>query len=206
MDAMETANALADHRAFYTNVTGELLNPAGVATSSPAAAAKVGDGHDPAEHAGRPGVAATCDFDTTFARVLGINQFTAAADATAVTGALTGGQFLPVVFPVSMKNCDGTGQLVENLDASWRMSNPPKNPPAYPDGQEYLIPLCKTGGGSFMILDLDPNKNCYEEVVDPSSIQFNKFPVDVPVDNGNDCAKKVEQGIIDANLTRARSC
>ncbi len=31
MDAMKTANALADQRAFYTNVTGELLNPAGVA-------------------------------------------------------------------------------------------------------------------------------------------------------------------------------
>ena len=200
MDAMETANALAGHRAFYTNVTGELLNPAGVATSSQAAAAKVGDGTIPQN---TQGVRATGDlrFDTTFARVLGINQFTATADATAVTGALTGGQFLPVVFPVSMKNCDGTGQLVENLDASWRMSNPPKNPPVYPSGQEYLIPLCKTGGGAFMILDLDPNKNCYEEVVHPSSIQFNKFPVDVPVDNGNDCAKKVEQGIIDAKLT-----
>ena len=140
------------------------------------------------------------DFDTTFARVLGINQFRVSADATAVTGALTGGQFLPVVFPVSMKNCDGSGNLVENLDAPWRMSNPPKKPPVYPDGQEYLVPLCKTGGGSFMILDLDPDKNCYEEVVNPSSIQFNKFPVDVPVDNGNDCAKKVANAIDDAHL------
>ena len=78
---------------------------------------------------------------------------------------------------------------------------PARDPAPYPDGQEYLIPLCKTGGGSFMILDLDPNKDCYEEVIDPSSIQFNRFPVDVPVDNGNDCAKKVEQEIIDANLT-----
>jgi hypothetical protein len=99
-----------------------------------------------------------------------------------------------------MTNCDGSGNLVENLDAPWRMSNPPKKPPVYPDGQEYLVPLCKTGGGSFMILDLDPAKNCYEEVVNPSSIQFNKFPVDVPTDNGNDCAKKVADGIADAHL------
>ncbi len=71
-------------------------------------------------------------FGTTFARVLGINTFTASAEATAVTGALTGGQFLPVVFPVSMKNCDGSGDLVENLDAPWRMSNPPKAPSVTP--------------------------------------------------------------------------
>ena len=51
-----------------------------------------------------------------------------------------------------------------------------------------------------MILDLDPNKNCDEEVLNPPSIQFNKFPVDVPIDTGNDCAKKVEEAINDAHL------
>ena len=67
------------------------------------------------------------------------------------------------------------------------------------------MPLCKTGGGSFMILDLDPDKNCDEEVIDPSSIQFNNFPVDVPTDNGNDCAKKIEEAIR-RRTSRARSC
>ena len=197
---MADANAIHGYRAYYTNVTGGLLDPAGASTTQPARRPRpVGGGDDPAQRAGRPrGRRPGLRHDV---RPRPRHQpVPASADATAVTGALTGGQFLPVVFPVSMKNCDGSGNLVENLDAPWRMSNPPKKPPAYPIGQEYLVPLCKTGGGSFMILDLDPNKNCYEEVIDPSSIQFNKFPVDVPVDNGNDCAKKVEHAIDDAQL------
>jgi hypothetical protein len=70
----------------------------------------------------------------------------------------------------------------------------------HPVGQEYIVPLCKTGGGSFMILDLDPDKNCYEEVTNPSSIQFNEFPVDVPTDTGNDCAKKISDAVADSSL------
>ena len=199
MHAMADANGIQGYAGSYTNVTGGLLDPSGAPTSNPKAAAAVGGGVIPPTAQGvRAG--GDLDFGTTFARVLGINQFRVSADATAVSGALTGGQFLPVVFPVSMKNCDGSGNLVENLDAPWRMANPPKKPPVYPDGQEYLVPLCKTGGGAFMILDLDPDKNCYEEVMNPSSIQFNKFPVDVPVDIGNDCAKKVANAIDDAHL------
>jgi Flp pilus assembly protein TadG len=199
MQAMADANGLDRHQAHYTNVTGAYLRTDGTPTGDASAAAVVGGGAIPPT---AQGVRATGDlaFDTTFARVLGLNEFTASADATAVTGALTGGQFMPVVFPVSMKDCDGSGSLVENLDAPWRMSNPPKAPANHPSGQEYLVPLCKTGGGSFMILDLDPDKNCYEEVVNPSSVQFKDFPVDIPTDVGNDCAKKVEQGINDANL------
>jgi len=200
MQAMADANAIQDHVGYYTNVTGGMLQAGGTATTDPAAAARVGGGAIPPTAQGVR-VAGDLDFATTFARVLGINQFRVSAAATAVSGALTGGQFLPVVFPVSMKNCDGSGNLVENLDAPWRMANPPKKPPVYPDGQEWLVPLCKTGGGSFMILDLDPDKDCYQEVVNPSKIQFSNFPVDIPTDNGNDCAKKVAQGITDANLT-----
>ena len=62
-------------------------------------------------------------FGTTFARVLGINQFTASADATAVSGGLTGGYVMPIVFPVSMTDCDGSGNNV-NIDDPWRLSNP----------------------------------------------------------------------------------
>jgi Flp pilus assembly protein TadG len=200
MYAMATANELSGYGGHYTNVLGSLLQSDGTTTTNIKAAAAVGDGTIPPT---AQGVQAdgSLPFGTTFARVLGVTQFTASAEATAVAGALTGGVFLPVVFPVSMKNCDGTGTLVENLDAPWRMSNPPKKPPVYPDGQEWLVPLCKTGGGSFMILDLDPNKDCYEEVVNPTKKQFANFPVDIPVDNGNDCAKKVQQGIQDSGMT-----
>jgi hypothetical protein len=203
-DAMATANHLDTYKAYYTNLTGGMLTPAGVVTTNPALAEQVGsaDAGDTTIPPGAQGVSVGGSqvFGTTFARVLGVNQFTASAVATAVSGALTGGIFMPVVFPVSMAQCDGSGNTVV-VDEPWRLSNPdPTDPTAHPIGQEYIVPLCKTGGGSFMILDLDPNKTCAEEVTDPSSIQFNNFPVDVPTDNGNNCAKQIEQAIQDAQL------
>ena len=58
------------------------------------------------------------------------------------------------------------------------------------------MPLCKTGGGSFMILDLDgrPN-NCEDEVLHPPAIQFDTFPVDLNSDNGNNCAKQMVDAV-----------
>jgi hypothetical protein len=199
MDAMATANDLGTVTAYYTDVTGNLLTIGGIVTTDPATAAVVGaaDG-DTTIPPNTQGVRAggSRDFGTTFARVIGINQFTASADATAVTGALTGGAFLPIVFPVTTADCDGSGFLIENIDA-WDMADPGDPTPA---GQEYIVPLCKTGGGSFMILDLDPDKDCYEEVMGPNSVQFLDFPVDVPTDTGNDCAKKVSNAIDDKGL------
>jgi Flp pilus assembly protein TadG len=199
MDRMASNNDLSGYTAWYTNVTGGFLNTAGTVVGSTSAAAQVGpDDGDTTIPPGTQGVRASGSqtFGTTFARVLGFDQFTASADATAVTGALTGGFFLPVVFPVSMANCDGTGDTVQT-DAPWRLANPGT---PHPDGQEWLVPLCKSGGGSFMILDLDPNKDCYQEVADPSAIQFYDFPVDIHVDTGNDCAKKVEEAVTDMSL------
>jgi len=192
-DAMATANNLDSYAAWYTNVTGGLLNAAGATVSNPAAAAEVGSGAIPP---GTQGVhaAGSQAFETTFARVLGFTQFTTSADATAVAGAITGGEFLPVVFPVSLANCDGSGDTVVT-DEPWRLSNPNANPNLPPVGQEYIVPLCKTGTGAFQILDLDPNKDCEEEVMNPTSVHFNQFPVNVLVDEGNDCAKKIEDSI-----------
>ncbi len=202
-DALAAANALDSYVAYYTNVRGQLLSAGGLIVTNPASASRVGpaDG-DNSIPPGAQGVqvGGSQSFGTTFARAIGINQFTASADASAVAGALTGGEFMPVVFPVSLANCDGTGATVVS-DEPWRLSNPdPSNPAAHPIGQEYIVPLCKTGGGSFMILDLDPTKNCYEEVIDPSSIQFNEFPVDVATDTGDDCSKKIQDAVTDKGL------
>lgn len=192
---LATANGLNTYVGYYTDLTGGMLTTLGTTTSNVATAAAVGGGTIPPNTQGVR-MSGSQTFGTTFARVIGLNQFTAGADATAVAGALTGGVFMPIVFPVTMKNCDGTGAL-SAVDAPWRMSNPGS---PHPVGQEYIVPLCKTGGGSFMILDLDPDKNCYEEVTNPSSIQFNNFPVDVHTDTGNDCAKKIEDAVTDSSL------
>lgn len=196
---MATANGLTEYDAYYTDVHGDFVNAAGTVVGSPSAAEQVGpaDG-DTTIPPGTQGVRArgSLPFDTTFARALGITRFTASADAVAVTGALSGGLIMPVVFPVSLADCDGSGQTVQ-VDAPWRLSEPALPHPA---GQEWIVPLCKSGSGSFMILDLDPNKDCYEEVASPPRVAFYSFPVDVATDTGNDCAKKVEQATVDGHL------
>lgn len=189
VSTLATANRLSSNLAYYTDIAGDLIRSDGTPASGTGNAARVGDGILPP---GAQGVQAggSQDFGTTFARVLGIDQFTASADATAVTGALSGGQFLPVVFPVNIVDCETNGDLGTG-EANWTLSEPD---PAGGDpiGQEYIVPLCKTGGGSFMILDLDgtPN-NCDDEVRNPPAIQFDTFPVDVESDNGNNCAKRM---------------
>jgi hypothetical protein len=202
-NAMAAADRLDSYTGYYTNVTGGLLDVAGLVTTDIGTASQVGpaDGNTSIPP-GTQGVriAGSQVFGTTFARAIGIAQFTASAEAAAVAGALTGGVVLPVVFPVSMESCDGTGTSVV-IDEPWRLSNPdPVDAEAHPIGQEYIVPLCKTGSGSFMILDLDPDKDCEEEVANPSSIQFYDFPVDVATDTGNDCAKKIEDAIVAQNV------
>ena len=191
MTNVSSLNYLNDYDGYYTNVTGHLLTAGGTTTTSFTAAARVGDGTIPA---GAQGVQAfgTQTFATTFGRVIGFPQFTATADAISVAGALTGGIFLPVVFPVNIVDCSTNGDLGTG-ELNWQISNPDGvDADTNPDGQEYIVPLCKTGGGSFMILDLDgsPN-NCADEVANPPAIQFADFPVDVQSDNGNNCAKQM---------------
>jgi len=198
-DSVAASNELTTYDAYYTDVKGALLTPAGTTTTNVSAAARVGpaDG-DSTIPPNTQGVQAggSQQFDTTFARAIGIDQFTASAIATSVTGALTGGNFLPVIFPVNIVDCETNGDLGIG-DTSWVLSQPDgSDADPYPDGQEYIIPLCKTGGGSFMILDLDqslggPKNNCDDEVTNPPAIQFANFPVDIASDNGNNCAKEM---------------
>ena len=111
MASLATTNRLDIHRAWYTDVKGKLLNSGGVVVGSTAAAAEVGVvGSIPPNTQGVQ-VGGTQSFGTTFARVLGMNQFTASADATAITGTLTGGKFLPVVLPVNIVDCETNGDL-----------------------------------------------------------------------------------------------
>jgi putative Flp pilus-assembly TadE/G-like protein len=191
MTTVSAANTLGSYLGYYTNVTGQPVNNGGMPSGSLGSAARVGDGVIPPNAQGVQ-AAGSQNFGTTFARVLGMNQFTASAEATSVAGALSGGQFLPVVFPVNIVDCEKNGDLGTG-EINWQISNPDgPDPDSNPEGQEYIVPLCKTGGGSFMILDLDgtPN-NCDDEVTNPPAIQFATFPVDVPSDNGNNCAKKM---------------
>lgn len=174
--------------AYYTNVSGQPIDVSGSVVAA-ASAYQVGSGTIPPNAQGVH-VGGSRAFGTTFARVIGINGFTASAEATAVTGRLVGGAFLPVIFPVNVTDCSGNGNLGLPKD-QWPVSQPgaPGQPPT---GTEYIVPLCKTGDGSFMVLDLDGTRNnCDDEVTNPPPIQWDTFPVTVASDNGNNCAKKM---------------
>lgn len=204
-------NAISES-AYYTDVSGAPLDASGAVVADDAAAA-VGGGTIPP---GAQGVHVRGDrsFGTTFARVLGFTNFTAGADAIAVTGTIKGGQFLPVVFPVNITDCEGNGDLGTGKE-DWDMSDPAEWP-AHPvpadtnnDGVatgEYIVPLCKTGGGSFMVLDLDGvRNNCAYEVLHPTHVQWDSFPVDVASDNGNNCAKQMEDAVNSLNYAQPGS-
>jgi hypothetical protein len=190
VNAIANANDLDSVTAYYTNRAGQLLNPGSAVVTNPSAAARVGDGIIPAQTSGVHAAGSQL-FDTAFARVIGINQFTASADATAIAGPLAGGLILPVVFPVNIADCEVNGDLGVS-EADWQLSQP-GNPPV---GQEYIVPLCKTEGGSFMILDLDgtPN-NCDDEVTNPQPPQDDVIAANVASDNGNNCAGEMVDAV-----------
>ncbi len=173
---MAVKNGLAGISAEYTDDTGHSLVPPVNVTDTvqpiPAAARGV--------RAGGSRVV-----DATFTRVVGINLFTATADATVVTGKSSGEcvldedgcTLLPVTFPVQTYECDGHGELIPGT-GTWIGAPPPGADPsdaywplvgleslpstADPDGDPTkmaILPLCKgasTGSGAFGWLDLDP--------------------------------------------------
>ncbi|HEY3164143.1 MAG TPA: hypothetical protein VGJ71_07260, partial [Candidatus Limnocylindrales bacterium] len=183
--SMASLNGLGSIDSYYTDFYGHMLTNGGTVAPTTSGAARVGDGVIPD---GTRGVRAhgTQTFGTSFARALGMNEMTAGADATAIAGPLIGGRFIPLVLPVNIVACDGGGDLDGVGEDEWALAEP-GNPPS---GQEYIVPLCKTDAGSFMVLDLDgiPN-NCDEEVLNPPSIQLSTFPADLNSDNGNNCVK-----------------
>jgi hypothetical protein len=204
MAELADANGLTSFEGYYVNVLGQYIAATGLPALTDAERVRVGSlAVDLPPPPKAQGVRATAvrDFGTTFGGVIGISEMSSAAEATAVMGRLTGGSFMPLVLPVSPSDCDNAGFLQPFDDPTkasmWYMSNPGTGHPA---GTEYVVPLCKTGGGSFMFLDLDPDLDCGEEVLQPPSIQFDTFPVDIATDTGADCQSKVADAVDDAGL------
>lgn len=198
VNTVSDQNGLLTRTGYYTNVSGQYLNSGGVVVADRTQAAIVGDGTIPANAQGVH-VNGSRDFETSFARVLGISTLKASADATAVAGRLAGGAFLPVVFPINVVDCEVNGDLGTG-EANWELSQPDgPDPGPEPDGQEYIVPLCKTGGGSFQILDFDPGLRCDEEIAAGVTVTWPSFPVEVDSDNGNNCAKPIAD-YVNANL------
>ena len=131
---------------------------------------------------------------TTFARVLGVGDLTAGADATVVAGNLSGEcvadedgcTLLPITFPVKVPQCDGSGTLLPG--GTWIGAPPPSSGgdgywatvgeealPTVddPDGDETtmaILPLCKGSGestGAYGFIDITGGMNLQQEIVGP---------------------------------------
>lgn len=126
----------------YTDYQGAALGPVGVGVI-PANTQGV--------HAG-----GTRNFSTFFVGALGITNFTAAAEATAITGFAVESGFgglMPLTFPLILTQCDTSG-------GSNRLFHPLGNPPAgeWPTGPNNMVamPLCSNGPGNVGWIDWDP--------------------------------------------------
>jgi Flp pilus assembly protein TadG len=145
-------NGVGTPDGFYTDLSGNLLDSAGASVASRSDAAVVGGGAIPPNTAGVQAVG-TQTFPTFLARVLGVDQFTTAASATAVAGYLSevcsaedGCDVLPVAVPMTVLGCDG-------------QNNPqPVVPAAFwvPTANPIIVPLCKNGPGNVGWLDWRP--------------------------------------------------
>lgn len=145
------------------------------------------------------GVKATTQqvFETYLARVMGFDQFTAVADATAVVGpqvgicaAGSGCGVLPVTFPISAVYCDGTNSQVVINSADWPILE--ENDPEVADRPNatnmVIIPLCSTTAGtespgSVGWLDYGCG-NLAETISDPCNL-FIPIPAWVQTQTGN---------------------
>jgi Flp pilus assembly protein TadG len=170
-----TVNGIANPTAFYTDINGVFLTP-----SVQVGGCAVGGGA--AIPANAAGVKATGQrtFNTYLARVIGFNQFTATANATAVTGILSnvcpassGCAVLPVTFPTISVVCDGTNRQIQVGTSEWPLVQvtDPAAPNYASTSNEVIVPLCTTGPGAVGWLDFGCG-NLSNEINNPCNISI----------------------------------
>lgn len=175
--------------AEYTDFQGNLLGtPVGACGSGGALPAQA------------QGVKAETEqlFDTFLAGVIGLDELTASADATAVVAiaedicpANQGCAVLPVTFPRTIDNCDGSNKRVIG-EAEWRILEP-QNGEVLDASNLAILPLCTTGPGSVGWLDYgcgnlanQINNPCNNEIVLPTWLETS-------TGNPNCCEDELEQ-------------
>ena len=146
-------NAVERDAVYYTDITGDMLTPGGSTTTSESAAARVGNGTIPA---GAAGVLSRGrqTFPTFLMRVIGFNESTTTAPATAVAGYLnevcaaeSGCDVIPITLPITILECNNTGNTPTAYDppSFWQITEQPIS-----------IPLCGNGPGNVGWIDWYP--------------------------------------------------
>jgi Flp pilus assembly protein TadG len=133
----------------YTDLAGSILGPVGTGTIP----------------ANAVGVHARGDrnFATFVAGVIGLNAFTATAEATAVSGPTIStalGAVIPLTFPVILTQCESGG-------GSTRLYHPFGNA-EWPTGPNNMValPLCNNGPGNIGWIDWTPPNGGVPEIAD----------------------------------------
>jgi hypothetical protein len=191
LEALASANNVTNPSGVYTDVYGNFLTP-----SVDVGPCNAGGGN--AIPSGAQGVKARGErqFDTYLARVLGFDQFTASAAATAVAGVITeicpadaGCAVLPVTFPTIAVTCDGTNQQLQIPGSVWKLvqvTDPTiTNPPYASVSNEAIIPLCTTGPGSVGWLDFGSQcGNLSQTISEPCNVSI-PIPTWIQTQTGN---------------------
>jgi Putative Flp pilus-assembly TadE/G-like len=145
-------------------------------------------------------VVSSKNFGTTFARVVGINQLSTGAQATAVVGQVSipcaPGQIcgtLPVTFPVSTSTCAGNGTLIVGTNP-WTISDSP-----WPADHESIVPLCKNGPGSVGWLSWpcesqNGTPGLLDEITNPCALNIT-LPAWIDTSTGNPNAQSIEDAL-----------
>jgi len=150
-----TNNDVIRDGAFYTDISGNMLNGGGAVTTNESSAAQVGGGSIPANAAGVL-ARGRQTFDTFLMRIIGFNESTTTAPATAVAGYLnevcaaeSGCDVIPITLPVTILQCDNTGNNPVAFDPPtfWQVTDDPIS-----------IPLCGNGPGNVGWIDWYPGE------------------------------------------------
>ncbi|MBI3748592.1 MAG: Tad domain-containing protein [Chloroflexi bacterium] len=169
--------------AYYTDILGNLLTPAGATTTSTGAAAIVGSGSVPScatNCVGGRAAGVRADgsksFGTLIARAIGISTLTASSTATAVGGyapptncsAPEGCALLPVTFATNAGTCTGNNSSAfGTVPWPWPVQAP------YGAANESILAVCGTAQGAFGFLDFGCAPNLAQQISNPcATISF----------------------------------
>jgi hypothetical protein len=150
VNASATANLLATVESVdYTDRAGAILGP-------------VGTGTIPANTQGVR-IGGSRNVDTYVGGVIGIKNWKASAEATAITGFAEDsglGGLVPLTFPILLTECQSGGGSNKIFFPDDGITDPPDNPPfgtSWPFGpnNRIAIPLCSNGPGNVGWIDWD---------------------------------------------------
>jgi Flp pilus assembly protein TadG len=130
-------------------------------------------------------------FRTYMAGIVGLNNLSTGADATAVAGTLKGicaadqgCGLLPVTFSVNISDCTNNGNIVIGTNpwplVSVATAQADKGVGAY----EAIVPLCKVGPGGVGWLDMCPSGNLSQQITTGCNVAFD-IPTWIHTSPGN---------------------